>query len=65
VRNNLTYIRVQTNSLPSHCYQTSKAPEINLIDFETYFNPTYLNQTTVVISSQATLDAQVCDFRWP
>lgn len=65
MRNNLTYIRVQTNSLPSHCYQTATPPQENQIDIETYFNPTYLNPNPVVISSQATLDAQVCDFSWP
>jgi hypothetical protein len=58
----LTYIRVQTNSLPSHCYKTATPPKENLIDVESYFNPTYLNPTPVVITSQATLDAQVCDF---
>ena len=61
----MTYIRVQTNSLPSHCYKSATSPAVNNIDFETYFNPTFANPTPVTITSQATLDSQVCDFDWP
>lgn len=39
VRDGLTFLRVQTNSYPSHCYQSKVAPSTSNIDFEVLFNP--------------------------
>jgi len=35
------WIKVQTNSFPSHCINSDIAVEANNIDFEVYFNPVY------------------------
>jgi hypothetical protein len=56
---------VQTNSRPSHCFAAATVPQVNNIDFESLFNPTFINPPVVQINNQATLDSQVCDFNWP
>lgn len=64
-RDGMRYIRVQTNSYPSHCYYSTFSPVNNNIDFEVLYNPTYKTPASVNINSQGDLDNQVCDLDWP
>lgn len=61
----MRFIRVQTNSYPSHCYYSTFSPVNNNIDFEVYFNPTFKTPDPVAINTQGDLDNQVCDVNWP
>lgn len=60
-------MRVQTNSLPDHCYSQTVKPLQNLIDFTVALsaqaNVKPLPVTSVV--TQAALDALLCDSKWP
>lgn len=64
-REGMRYIRVQTNSYPSHCYYSSFSPVNNNVDFEVLFNPTFKTPASVSITTQGDLDNQVCDPDWP
>ena len=64
-KNGMRYIRVQTNSYPSHCYYSTFSPVNNNLDFEVLFNPTFKTPASVSITTQGDLDNQVCDIDWP
>lgn len=59
------WIRVQTNSFPSHCINSDVKVDSNPIDFEVYFNPTYADWINFAAGTQPLLDAQLCTWNKP
>jgi hypothetical protein len=66
-RDGARWIRVQTNSFPSHCFLSDIKPRDNDIDFETYYNPVFTNPppTAVSLTTLCEIDAQLCNWKWP
>lgn len=64
-KNSNTWIRVQTNSFPSHCLNSDVTPEANNIDFEVLYMPKYSDWSNVNLGSLSALNTQVCTFNKP
>lgn len=62
----ITRIRVQTNSLPNHCYKApSQAPSENAIDFEVAFGTDIYGLPPVDPGTQKQIDDALCNNQWP
>ena len=65
LENDVTKIRIQTNSLPNHCIQTSTTfPTENLIDFEVDFNSPKSDLSLIQLNTQIKVDAVLCSKTW-
>eukprot|EP00347_Sterkiella_histriomuscorum_P007900 403347132 len=65
VQNGITMIRVQTNSMPDHCfYANLQAPTENLIDFEVAFDLGLENLAVLNYNTQLLVDNNLCSATW-
>jgi hypothetical protein len=61
----MTFIRVQTNSLPDHCFQTNSEMKDQKIDFEVPFNIDVLGTNFVSFINETLYDQHICNSFWP
>lgn len=58
----VTYIRVQTNGLPNHCYATSSVTPVSLsVDFKVIWNWETTSEIFSVADTQDEADDLICD----
>ena len=65
IRNGITWIRVQTNSFPDHCFDAAVTPQENVIQFEVPWNRDPNSYPPLDLDTANKYDSQVCNWNKP